>query len=466
MENAETDIPRNPKGDLTSNDIRSHLIRLSVPMIWGIAAIISFQLVDTYFISKLGKTELAAISFTFPVTYFLFSFTMGFGIAMSSVASRLIGQGRINDVRRVTTHGLLLGSIVAVIVTFLGMLLHDSVFLSLGASPEMTAIIREYMMIWFAGNAFFTIPLIGNSSIRATGDTFSPALVMCLAAGINVALDPLLIFGGFGIPAMGMKGAALSTVFGNACALIACIYILGSHKKLLLPLSDLRLEKFKDSLRRLLVIALPVGVTNGISPLVGSAIVAFLAMQGESAVAAYGVATRVEAFAFVILMALAIGMAPIVGQNWGANKPMRVLETIRLVISFNILWSPFIAVLLALSSYKIASLFSTDPEIIRLTVLFFWIVPVSYLFSNLVNGWCSVFNAIGKPQRSLTMIVLKMLVLTLPCVWLGGRLLGTYGIFLAIAAVNTASGLAFHLWSWHTFTRRDSALNMGAKDTA
>ncbi len=455
MKPSEKPSPRDPKGNLTEGSVRDHLIRLSVPMIWGIAAIISFQLVDTYFIAKLGKTELTAISFTFPVTYFIFSFTMGFGIAMSSVASRMIGEGRHEDVKRVSTHGLLLVALVAGLVTIVGVWLHDPVFAALGATPETIVLIREYMIIWFAGNAFVTLPLVGNAAIRATGDTFSPAMIMCLAAGINVVLDPLLIFGGLGIPAMGMQGAALATVFGNSCAMLAGLYIM-AQKDLLLTLSNLHFDKFKDSMRRLLVIALPVGLTNGIGPLVNAAIVGMLALQGEAAVAAFGVATRVEAFAFIILMALSIGMAPIIGQNWGAGKPARALEAIRLTLSFNIVWSVSIAIMLMIFARPIAALFSSDEDIISMTVLFFWLVPISYVFSNLVNGWCSVFNAIGKPQRSFSMIILKMILLTLPCAWIGGMLMGTYGIFLAIAAVNTACGLAVHFWSWNTFTRRDS----------
>lgn len=465
MRPQKRDFSRDPKGDLTNGEVKHHLIRLTIPMIWGIAAIISFQLVDTYFIARLGTTELAAISFTFPVTYLLFSFSMGFGIAMSSVASRLIGEGRFEDTKRIATHGIIIAGILAAIITILGVASHDWVFSLLGASKEMTALIREYMLIWFAGNAFITIPLIGNAAIRATGDTFSPALIMCLAAGINVILDPLLIFGGFGIPALGMKGAALSTVFGNFCALIAGLYIMSAQKNLLLPLSELHLNEFKDSLKRLLVIALPVGFTNSIGPVISAAIVGFLSIYGDSAVAAYGIATRVEAFAFIILMALAIGMAPIVGQNWGAGKPARALEAIRHTISFNIVWSVSIALILMLMAAPIAGLFTEDEQITELTVMFFWLVPASYVFGNLVNGWCSVFNAIGKPQRSLAIIVLKMIVLTLPCVWIGSMTMGVYGIFLALAAVNTACGLSVHFWSWNTFTCKDS-VSLNAENPA
>ncbi|MCB1680380.1 MAG: MATE family efflux transporter [Rhodospirillales bacterium] len=455
-------LPHSLKGNLTEGPVLKHLIRLTLPMIWGIAAIISFQLVDTYFISQLGTAELAAISFTFPLTYLIFSFTMGFGIAMSSVASRLIGEGRREDVRRIATHGLILSLIVAAIITGLGMLFHDMIFRLQGASPETIALIRQYMMIWFAGNLCLTIPLVGNSAIRATGDTFTPAVIMSIAAFSNIILDPIMIFGWFGFPAMGIKGAALATIFGNSGAMIAGLYVMSRRKNLLLSLNDLHLDRFKDSMKRLLTIALPVGLTNAITPAVNFAIVGLLSKYGEEAVAAFGVASRIEAFAFVILMALSVGMAPIIGQNWGAGRTERTVETLRLTISFNIVWSLFIAVILMTFAAPVAGLFSDDPAVIGYAVIFFWSVPVTYTFSNLINGWGSAFNAIGKPQRTFMMIVLKMVVLTLPCVWLGSKVLGVRGVFLGIATVNLAAGLTFHLWSWNTFTRRDQADRLAA----
>ncbi len=445
------------KGNLVDGSILAHLIRLTVPMTWGIAAIISFQLVDTFFISKLGTSYLAAISFTFPVTYLIFSFTIGFGIAMSSVASRLIGEGKMEDVQRVATHGLIMVFVVACIIALIGILLHDTIFRAMGANPDMILMIRDYMLIWFGGNIFITLPLVGNAAIRATGDTLAPALIMGVVALVNVVLDPILIYGWFGIPAMGLKGAAIATVFGNGCAVIASLYVLGAKKNLLLPLNDMHFHLFRDSMKRLLIIALPAGLTNSITPLVGSIIVAVLAVYGPEVVAAYGVASRIEAFAFIILMALSVGMAPIIGQNWGAGKIERSILTVKLAVIINVIWSLIIAVLLMIFAKNIAMIFSDDPAVIDYAITFFWIVPLSYICANPVNAWVSTFNAIGKPRRSFMIIFIKMIILTLPAIYIGSALYGATGIFMAIAGVNYLSGLLIHAWSWHKFTVSDKA---------
>lgn len=440
----------NSKGDLTQGPIARHLTRLAVPMTWGILTIISFQLVNTFYIGFLGTEKLAAISFTFPVTYGMFSVVIGFGIAMSSVLSRLIGENKMDDVRRVTTQGLLIAFLFCVLMSAVGYIFSDRLFVVLGADETMRPLIHDYMTPWFIGAVFISLPIVGNAAIRATGDTMTAAVIMTVAALVNVILDPILIFGLLGFPRLELQGAAISTIIANAAAMIAGLYVIHARKKL----TDLRylisFEKFGDSAKRILMIALPAGLTNAIQPVVNAYIVSLLALSGPAAVASFGIVTRVEAFAFIILMGVAVGMAPIIGQNVGAKKFDRVRETLKLAMNFNIAWSAFIAVILGLLAKPIAGIFSNDPDVIRYAALFFWIVPFSYILSNIVNGWASAFNAMGQPQKSFIMIVVKMIVLLVPAVYAGHHVGGITGIFIAIAAVNVLAGGVFHLWSWKT----------------
>lgn len=449
------------RGDLTSGPIARHLVRLTVPMTWGIMAIISFQLVNTFYISLLGTKSLAAISFTYPVTFFLFSFIMGFGIAMSSVASRLIGQGRVEDVRRVTTHGLMLVASISIMIAVFGLAFMNPVFLAMGAPPDMLDLIDDYMTIWFAGALFISLPIVGNAAMRAGGDTLTPAIIMTIAALANVILDPILIFGLLGFPRLELQGAAISTVISNGCAVIASLYILYAREKMICGIFHLHMSEFFDSTKRILFIALPASVSMSIQPVVNAFIVSLLSVHGTEAVASYGVVTRIEAFAFIILMGLAVGMGPIIGQNFGARKFERVNETLRMAMAFNVLWSCFIAIVLAVFAEPIAELFSTDPAVIHYAVLFFWIVPLSYAPSNMVNGWGSAFNAMGFPQRSFGMVVIKTATL-LPAVLLGNKLGGVMGILLAIAAVNIMVGIALHLWSWRACLATEKSMSTAA----
>lgn len=423
-------------------------------MTWGIGAIISFQLVDMYYIAQIpGTDHSAAISFTFPISFIIFSIVMGFSIAMSSVVSRLIGSGDDELVKRVTTHGLILVFGITSLIAILGYVFLDNIFTPMVA-PEDRAImlpyIRDYMSIWFAGIVFISMPMVGNSAIRASGNTFAPAIIMTIVAVMNIILDPIMIFGLFGFPRMELQGAALATVISNACAMFAALYVLKVRKKMLCTINAMHFDQMLDSTKRLLFIALPVGIANAVQPIVNAIIISLLAAYGTEAVAAYGIVTRVEAFAFIILMGLAVGMAPIIGQNFGAGKFDRVRETLKLSISFSVAWSLFMALILGLFAEPIAGVFEKDPTIIHYASLYFWIVPITYMFANLIRGWGSAFNAMGKPQRSVTMIIVEMIVLMLPAIYIGNMLDGIKGIFIAMACVNTVAGLSFHLWSYKT----------------
>jgi len=423
-------------------------VRLTLPMTWGIFAIISFQLVDTFYISMLGTAELAAFSLTFPVAMTVFSLFIGFQIAMASVGSRLIGEGQRETMQRVATHAIFLVFGLGILIAGAGITFHDPIFRLLGATPEMMPDIRSYMHIWFMGAVFVTVPMINNAAMRADGDSMTPALIMTIVAVINIILDPILIFGLFGFPRLEIQGAAIATIFANACAMGTGLYINYARKNLILNPLKIGFVNFGNSMKRLLFIAIPAGLTNTIQPMVNAFIFALLAGYGHEAIAAFGVVTRIEAFAFVILMALATGMAPIIGQNWGAGRFTRVNETLKVAIRFNILWSIGIAIVLGLFARPIASLFTESEEMIGYALLFFWMVPFSYAFSNLIMGWGSAFNAMGMPQRSMAMIVIKMLVLTVPAVLIAEHFYGIKGIFGAIAGVNVIAGTLFHIVNW------------------
>lgn len=433
------------KFDLTTGSINHHLVRMTIPMIWGILAIISFQLVDAYYISRLGTKELAAFSYTFPVTYGIFSIFIGFGIAMSSVVARLIGEKRTEDVKRVTSHGLLLVLGTSILIACIGIPFLDPLFRLMGADEDSLPAIRDFMITYFLGTFFVSMPVVGNAALRASGDAVLPAIIMTIAAVMNALINPVLIFGLFGFPRLELFGAALGTVFANFCAMVAGLTLM--YRKGLYDFSHIRsLVSFSDSAKRLLVIALPAGITSMLPSVVNSVINSLLSKTGPAAVAAFGAASRVEAFTLVILMALSIGMAPIIGQNWGAKNMDRVRQTIRSGLIFCFVWSAAMAVILLTFATPLAEVFSKESNVITYLSLYFMTVPISYAFSNLTNGWGSAFNAIGKPQFSAGMLFIKMIVLTIPAVTVGYYLNGVTGIFISLLIVNAVAGIGFHFW--------------------
>ena len=169
------------RAELLNGRVGPTLLRLAGPMVLGIAAIMLFQIADTYYVGRLGPSALAAMSFTFPVTFIVFSVAMGLGIGTTSAIARAIGTGDEHKVKVLTTHALTLSVCVVSIVGVIGLLSLDPIFHALGASDDSLVLIRQYMVPWLMGVGLLVIPMVGNSAIRATGDTRTPSIVMMIA---------------------------------------------------------------------------------------------------------------------------------------------------------------------------------------------------------------------------------------------------------------------------------------------
>lgn len=430
----------NQKMSLTESPVFKTLMRMSLPMSWGIFSIIGFNLADTYFIGNLGKQELAAISLTFPVVTFFASIALGIATAGSSLISRSLGGEDLGLVRRYTSDMMTLALVLVAFFVVIGFLSMDSIFGWLGAGPKLMPLIKEYMTVWYGGMIFVALPMAGNGAIRAQGDTKSAALIMMVAALTNVVLDPIFIYGLGPVPAMGIKGAAYATVIARAFTLVASLYILTFKYKML----DYKVPKLRDALRswkRILFIGLPAAGSNIVTPLSISLVTAIIARISHESVAAFGVVSRVESFALIFILAVSSSMGPIVGQNFGAQKIERVQTALNSSMVVSLIWSAFMAFLLSNFGHYIMPLFNSDPKVVESGSIYFQIVPISFGFLGMRLIACSSFNAMGKPFFATALVVLNLIFLFLPLVYLGSRFYGMKGVYYAWAISNIIAGL-------------------------
>ena len=431
------------KSQLTECQVSSQLLKLSLPMVWGVLSVLAFSLTDTYFVAQLGTKELAAISFTFPVVTVLSSIAMGLGTGVSSVVARVIGQGDRLQVQRLTTDSLLLSLLIVGIFSTLGLNTIDPLFSKLGARPELLPLIRDYMSIWYLGMVFLVIPLVGNSAIRACGNTLVPSLIMTLAAAMNILLDPIFIFGWGSIPALGLQGAAIASLLSRIGILAASLAFLHFRERLLI----FTFPSFKTLIKSwssLLAVGLPAATTSLIAPLSVSFATSLIAQYGSEAVAGFGLASRLEALALIIPLALSASIGPFVGQNWGAQKYGRIKRSLQLSCFFCLVWGGLVAVLLGTMAPEIVALFDSDPRVVSSASIYLNLVPISYGALGIVFTASSALNGLGKPMLALAMSLFRLLLLYIPLAYLGSQLFGIVGIFGATCLSNAIVGL----WAW------------------
>jgi len=408
-------------------------------MLLGMMGMVIFNLIDTYFVGKLGVQELAAMSFCFPVIMFLNSLSQGVGIGTSSLISRNIINTKREEVKMMASRAILLGIMAVLIFVIVGLFTIRPLFSALGAKGRVLDYIVDYMHIWYLGVPFVIIPMIGNNIVRATGDTFTPGMIMVAIASVNVIVDPLLIFGYGPFPEMGIQGAALATVIARAIGLVVILFILLKREKLL----TIHIGKIKSILltwKQVLYIAGPASLTLLIIPVSVGFLTKILAGFGKEAVAAFGVATRVEMFALMVIVALGSVLIIFVGQNVSKLKFQRIFEALHISLKFSIIWGIIIFAILLLFGHTIASVFTTDIDVIEITKKYFYTIGASYGLQGLVMLSTSTFNGINKPYPSAFFSIIRMLVLYVPLAWIGSRIFNINGVFWAGFIANIIVG--------------------------
>jgi putative MATE family efflux protein len=431
--------------DLTQGNVAKHLILLTLPMIGGIFAIMAYNLTDTYFVSRLGTEELAAITFTFPVVMVVGALALGMGMGAGSCISRALGAGDFHRVQRLTTDGIFLSLLIVGAVGFIGLLTIDPVFTALGAKPGQLPLIREYMTLWYSFVAVTVLPMVGNHMIRATGKTVLPSLLMILGAMLNVVLDPILIFGWGPVPALGIYGAVLATVASRFVSGAILLWMLARHYGML-DLTRPRWHELLDSWKDMLRVAVPTAGTEMLMPASRALLVRLVALYGTSAVAAVGAGVRIEQFLYIVPIAMGTCLIPLAGQNWGAARLDRVRRVRTTSAMFDISYGLLSFLLALVAAAPIARQFSDDPEVVRQIV---WYVRAILFGSALHHAGVHtgyLFNAINHPGWAAMFNALRMPTIMILCAWIGMSLGGLHGLFLGLGIAPIFSGIIGLAW--------------------
>ena len=182
-------MQRKPGQDLTQGPVARSLLRLTAPMILAVSSSVLVQMIEITFIGQLGTAQIAAVTFTFPITMMLTSVAMGVGIGTSSVIARRVGAGDWDSVRRLATHSLLLVALLVSTLALLGAATINATFMALGAQGDVLTHVHGYLLIYYPGTVLFTLTMVISSVMRATGDARIPGLAMTAGALLNLALD-------------------------------------------------------------------------------------------------------------------------------------------------------------------------------------------------------------------------------------------------------------------------------------
>ena len=256
-------------------------------------------------------------------------------------------------------------------------------------------------------------------------------------------MAPPLIFGWWGLPALGIEGAAWSFVIARTCSFaLTAWWFLFRERMLRWDLTGLL-----DSARDILHVGVPASATNLIQPLSSAITTRILAGLGTSVVAGFGVASRIDAVVTMVVIGISASAAPLVGQNWGAGRYDRVDEALRLGYRYCLVWGVIAAVIMWAGGSFFVGLISTDPAILDTATTYLYVVPISIGFMGMLNVANASFNALSKPMPPLVLSLSRLLLVYIPLALLAAEYYGAVGVFVATAAVNVIFGLAGQRWN-------------------
>ncbi|MEZ0149389.1 MAG: MATE family efflux transporter [Candidatus Reddybacter sp.] len=433
---------------IVNDPIGRTLFRLTVPMIGGIIALMAVGVVDAYFVGQLGTAPLAALGFVLPITLGVNSIGLGLGMATSVLVSRYLGEDRFSQAARQITDGRIL-------ITAIGFGLLLSLYIGvqallrlLGASGEVLDEALRFMALWMPVIPLLLLTLTSNNILRAIGCPGKSAFLLALLASLNAFLDPLLIFGFGPLPGLGIGGAALATSIAWIITFLMSQYIVSVQEQLILK-SKNTLQALRANWSELLTIAIPAIFANLMTPLAAAILTAMVARFGTTAVAGFGVSTRIESLCLLIAFALSSTLPMFIGQNIGAGKPERARVALYGAIRFTIIFQLVVWLIIAFFSRSIGSAFSGNPEVVDIISNYLWIVPASYGAHAVTILVMVSLNALKQPKVALLTALIRLLLLNIPIAYIGGQLYGVSGLFYGFAIGNVLSAIV----AWRIINR-------------
>jgi putative MATE family efflux protein len=430
--------------DFTRGGIAKHLLCLSWPLTLSLLLVMVMHLIEIFCVSKLGTLQLAVLGFAGPVISLLHSLAIGIGSGVSSKIALSRGQEDKEMVKTYATVSFILALLISLFFSILGFTTSRSIFNMLGASEEIIAIGSFYMKVWYAGNFLMISTFVGVDVIRASGDCSLPGKIILATALSYVLLVPSLIFGLFGLPKLGLGGAALGAILAYGITFFFVFYEVVIKLKLI----TLR-HSYDDvlkAIKNVIKLAIPAAGSSIITPVATAFATSIISNYGEEVVGAYNAAIKIENMAMSLIIALAGIMTPFVGQNFGANKNARIIKAANLAFCFNIFWSMLIGLVLFFYSKSLISLISPNPTVQATVEAFFKIISVSLPFL----GWTMIVGGIANGQGNalpgLFMTVMRLLIIFPPlCLYLE-KYYQTPGVFVAFSIANIIIGIYAYFW--------------------
>lgn len=452
---------------LDRGKIYQDLWRLSWPVMIFMVFQTTLELVDLYWVGYLGTDAVAALSLSNSLFWMLFTFSDIISISTLALTARYRGAGDTGKVAVVARHSFWLAAFISVAVTILILGLSETFISLYGVEAEVHEMAVLYLKVIGVSMLFGYSGMAMGATLQGVGDTRTPMVILVITNIINIVLDPILIFGLIGAPALGILGAALATLLARVAGFLAMLYILLSGKispsRIKVP-GLLKLKFQVAYFRRIIEIGLPAFMQTVTRPLTGLVMMWLVALFGTQAIAAFGIGMRVLGFAFILLSGLTVGTSTMIGQSLGAAMHSLTSEIIRKAMLLSLAVQVVMTGLCFFAAPPIVGLFTRDPAAFQLGVSYLRIISACMILMGPFHIIDAVFKGSGYTVPPMVSALVANWVIKLPVAYILALPLnlGTNGIWWAISISVMAELLILLPWyrrgGWSRREIRVSAL--------
>lgn len=400
----------------TEGSIARATFLLSVPMILEMLMEALFAIVDIFFVAGLGPTAVATVGLTEAVISLIYAVAIGLSMAATALIARRIGERNPEAAAVVAGQVIWVGVLVSVIVAVTGWYNAERILRLMGASDEVVEIGTTYTALMFGGSFTIVFLFLNNAIFRGAGDATVAMRALVLANGINIVLDPILIYGLGPVPGMGLTGAAVASIVGRGCGVLYQLYYLvARNRRIRVALADLvlRISIIRDLLR--------ISVGGMAQFLISTASWIFLmrlvAEHSADAVAGYTIAIRVILFVILPVWGLSNAVATLVGQNLGAGQADRAERTVWLVVGYNLAYMAVVALVLIVFPERIMAFFVDVPEVVSNGIQSLRILSYGFVFLAVGSVVVQAYNGAGDTLTPMWINIFAFWILQIPLAW-------------------------------------------------
>jgi len=426
------------------------LLSLSLPGIASMITMALYNIIDTFWVARLGYRAIAALTIVMPYHILIIAIGAGTGIGVSALTSRRFGEGNAEATNHVAGQifplAVLLGSVFLATAVFFS----HTILTICGATPDIMDYATQYLVIISFGAPFLIFSISANNLLRGSGDAIRPMIFMIIATVINIILDPLMIFGIGPFPEMGVRGAALATTISQACAAGLNFYYIVAHKSIYrIKLAQIRLNL--PILRDIYRVGFPAMIMETTESITFALFNYVISAFGSLAIAAAGLAIRIGDLAFMPMFGVAQGLLPIVGFNFGAKLWDRVWRAVKLACIGLALTMGAATVVLEIFTPQAVGIFSDDPELMALAVPAMRITLSSLVIVGPTILFNTAFQGLSKGKEALALSLIRQFLFFVPLLLLLPRIWGINGVWLTWPSSDILAFIVAGLWLFREY---------------